>query len=249
MTELRVEMLRVVERLPASKYRCLCDCGNERIVNVGHFNSGTVKSCGCTRFQKYPEGAHGPCTIDGCANERCNSHGYCWRHYTRLRRHGDVSATQFGKPQAWLLAHVEHEVEGCLTWPFGGRDNGYGTLVFDVEHDSAHRKMCELKHGPAPSPTHHAAHSCGRGHLGCVHPDHLSWKTPVENNADKLLHGTHSRGERNSGARLKARDIFEIRRLYAVNRKESYRAIGQRYGVSDGAIKGVLTGATWGWLK
>ncbi len=31
----RVEMLAAVERLPGSKYRCLCDCGNERVVSVG----------------------------------------------------------------------------------------------------------------------------------------------------------------------------------------------------------------------
>lgn len=40
-------MLEAVERLPNSYYKCLCDCGNERIVRVGHFNSGKIKSCGC----------------------------------------------------------------------------------------------------------------------------------------------------------------------------------------------------------
>ncbi len=43
----RVHMLEAVERLPGGKYRCVCDCGNERIVNVGHFNTGSIKSCGC----------------------------------------------------------------------------------------------------------------------------------------------------------------------------------------------------------
>jgi len=43
----RIEMLTAMERLPGSKYRCVCDCGNERIVNVGHFNTGKIKSCGC----------------------------------------------------------------------------------------------------------------------------------------------------------------------------------------------------------
>lgn len=43
----RVEMLRAVERLPGSKFLCKCDCGETRVVSVGHFNSGTMKSCGC----------------------------------------------------------------------------------------------------------------------------------------------------------------------------------------------------------
>lgn len=43
----RVEMLEVVEKLPQSRYKCLCDCGNEKILKIGHFNTGKMKSCGC----------------------------------------------------------------------------------------------------------------------------------------------------------------------------------------------------------
>ena len=43
----RIEHLTAVERLPGSRYRCICDCGNERIVNVGGFNARYFKSCGC----------------------------------------------------------------------------------------------------------------------------------------------------------------------------------------------------------
>lgn len=43
----RAEMLEVVERLPGSKFRCRCDCGREKVVSVGHFNTGNYKSCGC----------------------------------------------------------------------------------------------------------------------------------------------------------------------------------------------------------
>lgn len=43
----KIGMLLSVERLPNSRFRCICDCGNERILKVGHFNSGTMKSCGC----------------------------------------------------------------------------------------------------------------------------------------------------------------------------------------------------------
>lgn len=43
----KIGMLSVIERLPKSMYKCICDCGNERLVKVGHFNTGAVKSCGC----------------------------------------------------------------------------------------------------------------------------------------------------------------------------------------------------------
>lgn len=47
--KIRVGMLEVVERLPSSKFLCLCDCGNHRVVAVGHFNTRKIKSCGCHR--------------------------------------------------------------------------------------------------------------------------------------------------------------------------------------------------------
>jgi len=44
---MKIEMLEVVARLPGSRYLCKCDCGGSRVVNVGHFHTGAVKSCGC----------------------------------------------------------------------------------------------------------------------------------------------------------------------------------------------------------
>lgn len=40
-------MLTVVSREPGSKLVCRCDCGNLRTVSTGHFNTGSIKSCGC----------------------------------------------------------------------------------------------------------------------------------------------------------------------------------------------------------
>ena len=43
----RFKMLTIVEHRPGSKVLCLCDCGNFRLIQVGHFNAGYFKSCGC----------------------------------------------------------------------------------------------------------------------------------------------------------------------------------------------------------
>ncbi len=244
----KVDMLTPIERLPNSKLRCVCDCGNERICRIGHFNAGNVRSCGCTKFTKVVEGATGPCIVEGCNAERCNSKGWCWMHYTRWRRHGDPLHTERGKPQEWLDAHAGYEGDDCLPWPFGGRDNGYGTMIYDGDHCSAHRKMCELRHGPAPTPRHEAAHSCGKGHEGCVNPNHLSWKTPSENNLDKLLHGTHNRGERHFCATLTEQIVREARDRYRPF-VVTCKMLAAEYGVGEAAIKLAIQRRTWRWLK
>lgn len=38
---------RVVNGVNKNKFKCLCDCGNERIIVAGELNRGNHKSCGC----------------------------------------------------------------------------------------------------------------------------------------------------------------------------------------------------------
>lgn len=52
MTGRRFNRLLVIERAEnsstgASRWKCLCDCGNETIVEGRHLRSGKVQSCGC----------------------------------------------------------------------------------------------------------------------------------------------------------------------------------------------------------
>jgi hypothetical protein len=66
-------------------------------------------------------------------------------------------------------------------------------------------------HGEPPTARHEAAHSCGKGHLGCVHPGHLSWKTRNENRADMVRHGMLPRGTIVSTNKLTEDQVREIR--------------------------------------
>ncbi len=43
----RAGMLVAKKILKGSRIICLCDCGEKRTVNIGHFNTGAIKSCGC----------------------------------------------------------------------------------------------------------------------------------------------------------------------------------------------------------
>lgn len=49
LTGQRFSMLTVKEYVGNGSYRCVCDCGNEKIVRTGKLNAGEVKSCGCMK--------------------------------------------------------------------------------------------------------------------------------------------------------------------------------------------------------
>jgi hypothetical protein len=70
------------------------------------------------------------------------------------------------------------ETDECVTWPFSRNRDGYPS-------GQKHRWVCEKVNGPSPSARHVAAHSCDRGHEGCINKRHLEWKTHAENMRDK----------------------------------------------------------------
>lgn len=107
----------------------------------------------------------------------------------------------------------------------------------------ASRVMCELAHGKPPTAEHEAAHSCGNGHLGCINPKHLRWATHIENEADKLMHGTRPRGERQGSAKLKTSDVLAIRSMAG---KLSQRKIGELFGVQQTHVGRLIRGERWG---
>ncbi len=95
------------------------------------------------------------------------------------------------KAFAWLRAHVNYQGDDCLIWPFS-LVNGYGALGVDGDHYYAHVLMCELVNGPAPPDKPITRHTCGNGHLACVHPQHVKWGTYSRNQLDRAIHGTRN---------------------------------------------------------
>lgn len=193
------------------------------------------------------------CSIDGCQG---NSHwsangkkGWCDTHYMRWWRHGDTGlrlSAANGEPESWLLSHVKFDGDECLIWPYS-TTKGYGKAYFNGSEEYAHRKMCEWVNGPAPSSEHEAAHSCGNGHLACVHPKHLRWATSSENSMDRHEHGTMLLGEERYNAVLTAEIVRRARDMRASGMKIT--AISSALGVSYEAIKQMLQGKSWSWLS
>jgi hypothetical protein len=129
-----------------------------------------------------------------------------------------------------------------------------------------HRIVCKEFHGAAPSPEHQVAHGDGNGINN--NKDNLRWATPVENEADKVLHGTNlagrsswvpverrakgtshgrhtkpdrtARGERNGTSKLTEGMVTQIR---LDNRPR--KILAKEYGVTATMIGYIKRGISW----
>lgn len=188
------------------------------------------------------------CSVDGCSKSS-KRRGWCDKHYRRWLKYGDPVKTKSTPKGDALKFYQEvalaYEGDDCLIWPYGRDDKGYARFEIGSRKTLTSRLICEDVNGAPPTPGHHAAHSCGNGHLGCVNKTHLRWATVSENHADKIIHGTHNRGERNTMADLSESDVIDI---YALKGLETGRAIAKRYGISPSTVSAIHCGIRWGWL-
>ena len=142
----------------------------------------------------------------------------------------------------WLMDHRDYDGEGCLIWPFSRKpDTGYGQFGYKGKLYPAHRFMCALVNGGSPTPKHRAAHSCGMGHEGCVHPKHLSWKTNSENQKDRRIHGTDGRDYRGR-SKLTAAQVAEIR---ALELPFNVDEVAAKYGIKRKYVYQLRSGRGW----
>ncbi|OHV81608.1 hypothetical protein LCM4573_21220 [Rhizobium sp. LCM 4573] len=165
----------------------------------------------------------------------------------RQRRTGDPlgSNRREAKLLKWIRDHAEYDGDGCLTWPFHKHPVAPGDTYIEGRKAKATRIMCEIAHGPAPSPDHETAHSCGMAHEWCIHPQHLRWDTHKGNHEDRIEHGTSNRGEHNGRAKLTAADVRAIRELRG---KATQEDIADRFNVSRRTIGDIYNGRRWAWL-
>lgn len=140
-----------------------------------------------------------------------------------------------------MLKHIEYilalpDTDQCIPWHMSLR-NGYGQVRYMKRTWYVHRLSCALHTGHCP-PDMEAAHSCGN--RACINPKHLSWKTRVGNQHDRITHGTHTRGENHGMSRFTEQDILSIR---ADMRK--YQAIADDYSTTTGVISRIKTRKRW----
>lgn len=185
----------------------------------------------------------GLCSIPDC-DKPVHLRDWCNAHYIRWRRHGTPlgGGRVRGEPRQYFTDVVlPYEGDECLIWPYACV-NGYGKLQHEGRVQIISRMLCEEVNGPPPTPVHQAAHSCGKGKQGCVTKGHMVWKTRLENEADKLIHGTLRYGETQPLAKLTEADVRKIRSLAgSIPRAQ----IADQFGVRPEAIGKILRGERW----
>jgi DNA-binding NarL/FixJ family response regulator len=142
---------------------------------------------------------------------------------------------------------VEVESDECVLWPYGqaGR-TGYGKVKKNGRWLAPHVIALDRRQ-PKPSPgrTSHAAHTCRNRH--CLNYRHLTWKTPKQNQYDRVLDGTHSRGTACVTAKLTEEDVRTIRRLRTNGKTQ--QEIANMFDITQATVSSILLRKSWSWLE
>jgi hypothetical protein len=121
---------------------------------------------------------------------------------------------------------------------------GYEVITNDQRDGTVgvHRLVCLAFHGLPPTKGHQARHL--NGVKTDNRPENLAWGTFAENEADKELHGTSNKGERNPRCKLKAEDIPRIRTMRADG--ATYKQCAEAFGVSQSNVRFICQRKSWG---
>jgi hypothetical protein len=76
--------------------------------------------------------------------------------------------------------------------------------------------------------------------------DNLRYDTPAGNSADRIEHGTSRRGEDSPRAKLTVAQVHRIRRM---GKTMGRKRIAEAIGITEWAVRDILSGRNWGWLE
>ena len=184
------------------------------------------------------------CSIDGCSKPFM-ARGWCSAHWTRWKRNGHPlgGGIDRGKTVEFFEEAKKFNGKECMIWPYAKDANGYAQINYGGKVRYVHREVCIFIYGE-PEDGVVAAHSCGRGNMGCINPSHLRWATFKENYEDSVLHKTAVRGERVGNSKLKKEDIKKIKQMRKTRTQQN---VANVFSVSRTAISDIENGRRWKW--
>jgi len=178
------------------------------------------------------------CKIKSC-NTKSRQRGWCPKHYTRWKRHGDPRKTKNNMvPITWkylLSCSVTNEETGCIEWQ-KGKSEGYGVATHNKFTDRTHRISYRLHHGKINGV--YVLHTCDN--KLCINPDHLFLGTHADNMKDKVMKDRQARGTDFPISKFNEADILKIRAM-----AESNLITAKIFGVDPSTISYIRIRKTW----
>ncbi len=159
------------------------------------------------------------------------------------RRTHNIGVKMHSEKLKFIQDATKTNIDDCILWPWA-KVQGYAKMKVQGKVISVSRRVCIEAHGEPPEGKNEAAHSCVNKH--CINRNHLSWKSRVENEKDKIRDGTTNRGERSHLAKLTNRDVRIIR--YRLRKGEYEANIALDYGVAELTILDIKQRKTWKYI-
>lgn len=156
----------------------------------------------------------------------------------------DYSVTEDG--QVWRVSPAK--TRAAVPYPLTGTTHELGyTVVLLTTPEGKKRsvgvhRLVLMAHKRPPRKGEEACHNDGDSSNNRL--NNLRWDTCKGNQSDRVKHGTSNRGEANGRAKLAAKDVIEIRRMFAEN-GASVRDVAGIFGVSCSTIDGIRAGRLW----
>lgn len=174
------------------------------------------------------------CLVPGC-DSPSRARGRCMKHYRSGVKSGEIAVEKRKETRLDYIKRVVLPYAGddCLYWPFVANNNHYPVILYEGRVCNVSRVVCILTHGKPRRRALEAAHACGNGHLGCVNPRHIRWKTKFENLRER-------KRPQWSPPVLTPDDVRRIR-----SSGESVVSLAERLGISVGAVSRAKRGVTW----
>lgn len=139
-----------------------------------------------------------------------------------------IVAARFGKP----VPHELTQTVGKKGYLYVGNGSGRGLMTIAV-----HRAVAET-YIPNPSNLPEVAHQNGVKTHNVV--SNLRWSTYADNQADRLLHGTHNRGSRQTNHKLDEAVVAQLR-----SGRAEPAAVASRYGAGVKHVREAARGKDW----
>ena len=162
--------------------------------------------------------------------------------FSNLNAIGVDTSRRIRPPIERFMEKVEVRPDDCWMWTASTNTSGYGQFA-PVAANCWIASRWSYRHFTGHDPV--GLFICHRCHKrACVNPDHLYAGDARTNADDRVEAGRVVRGEDHHGAKLTGDEVREIKHRLQLG-EESYREIGEDYGVSVTTLCNINLGKRW----